>query len=90
MIGQIFEIQERSRYAMVDMPKGTELRIEGIQVNAIVAEMKAAEKTRKKPRGPEGWPKGDPQWFPMEWLVAINAEQGELDIAARGEPRNSG
>ncbi len=74
VIGLIFGIQESSGYAIVDMPKGTELRIEGIQANAMLVEMEAAEKTRKKPRRPEEWPKGDPQWFPIEWLVTVNAE----------------
>ena len=70
IVGEIFEIQEISRYAIVDMPKGTQLRAEGITENLILARMKLSERTRKT--AVERWPKGDPQWFPMEWLTVVD------------------
>jgi hypothetical protein len=75
-VGEIFEIEESSRYAMVDMPKGTEFRIESIQPNVIIERMMQSERTRKTPI--ERWPKGDPQWFPLEWLTVVNLQQPEL------------
>ncbi len=60
IVGTIFEIQKASRYAIVDMPKGTERRIENIRENRILARMKPSPKKKR--------PKGDPQWFPLRWL----------------------
>jgi hypothetical protein len=83
--GEVLHIQERSRYAIVDMPKGTQLRAEGILENAIIARMKRSEKKRKNPI--QRWPKGDPQWFPLDWLAVVVEAQGppseepELDFA---------
>ena len=67
IVGEVFEIQDSSEYAVVDMPKGTEARIERIEQNKIVEQMKQNEKTRKTPIA--RWPKGDPQWFPLRWLA---------------------
>jgi hypothetical protein len=67
IMGQIFEIQRASRYAVIDMPKGTEKAAEGIVHNSFLLELKRSLKDRKKPL--TRWPKGDPQWFPLEWLV---------------------
>ncbi len=67
IVGEIFEIQESTRYAVVDMPKGTEARIEHFHQNAIIEDMKRRERDRKTPF--PRWPKGDPEWFPMSWLV---------------------
>jgi hypothetical protein len=69
IVGEIFKLQNTSRYAVVDMPKGTEWRLERIAENAIIAEMKRLEKTRKTPV--DRWPQGDPQWFPHEWLIVV-------------------
>jgi len=49
------------------MPKGTEEQKENVRSNAILAAMKQSERTRKIKI--KRWPKGDPQWFPFEWLV---------------------
>jgi hypothetical protein len=65
IIGEIFRIQESSEYAIVDIPKGTEKRLERIAENAIIEELKR----RKTP--PDRWPNGDPQWFPLTWLTII-------------------
>ena len=67
--GEIFKVQDNSRYAVVDMPSGTEYKLERIETNAIIERMKASEKKRKTPIA--RWPKGDPQWFPLEWLVLV-------------------
>lgn len=72
-MGEIFEIEESSRYAMVDTPKGTELRIESIRPNVIIERMMQSERTRRTPI--ERWPKGDPQWFPLEWLAVVTLQQ---------------
>ncbi len=71
VVGEVFQIERESEYAMVDMPKGTELALEGIRVNKILEQMKQSERTRKTPM--ERWPTGDPQWFPMRWLIGIEA-----------------
>lgn len=80
--GEVFHLQESSRYAVVDMPRGTEQRAEGIPENKIIARMKQSEKKRKTPFA--RWPKGDPQWFPFEWLsVVIEAKESpseELEL----------
>ena len=80
--GEVFHVQESSRYAIVDMPRGTEQRAEGILENKIIARMKQSEKKRKTPFA--RWPKGDPQWFPLEWLsVVIEAKESpseELEL----------
>jgi hypothetical protein len=60
--GTVYEIQESSRYVVVDMPKGTELARERIQENAF---LKGRVNSRATP------PQGDPQWFPLEWLKLI-------------------
>jgi hypothetical protein len=75
--GEVFSIQSKSQYAIVDLPKGSEKRIEDIAVNKIVAKM---EQQRKKRRAPfPRWPKGDPQWFPIEWLtVVVETDQSPL------------
>lgn len=67
IVGEVFQVEESSRYVMVDMPKGTEFRLEGIEVNKILQQMKAANRKATKKRA--RWPKGDPQWFPVEWIV---------------------
>ena len=81
--GEVFHIEEKSQYAIVDMPKGTELQMEGIEQNRIIEGMKQAEKKRKKPLA--RWPKGDPQWFPLEWLVVVvgaeDSTSEELELA---------
>lgn len=68
-VGFIHEIQESTRYAMVDLPKGTERRIEGIVTNRILQQRK-----KKKNK-----PKGDPQWFPLNWLEVVG-RQGIRDV----------
>ena len=75
LLGKIFKLQGTSRYAMVDLPKGSEWRLERIAENAIVAEMKRAAKTRKTRI--DRWPEGDPQWFPREWLIVV--QEGHSD-----------
>ena len=64
VVGTVYEIQKSSRYAIVLMPEGTERRLEGIQTNSIRTQRAMSEK--KNPIPP-----GDPQWFPLEWLVPI-------------------
>jgi hypothetical protein len=81
VVGEIFEIQQSSDYAIVDTPKGTEERIERIHENSIVAGMLQSEKTRKTPI--LRWPKGDPQWFPLRWLVVTKPAEA-ADIAGVG------
>ena len=78
VMGEVFAIQQSSRYAVVDMPKGTEARLERITQNAIMERMKRAEKTRKTPFS--RWPQGDPQWFPMEWLTVVEAVSEDLGV----------
>ncbi len=73
IVGEVFEIQESTGYAIVDMPKGTEERIERLRENAIIEDMKRREKERKTPI--ERWPKGDPEWFPLRWLVVMETKQ---------------
>jgi len=65
--GVVHEIQESSRYAIVLLPAGTELRVEKIEQNAIRTQRAASEK--KNPIPP-----GDPQWFPLEWLVPAGGD----------------
>ena len=60
--GEISRIQALTAYAIVDMPKGTELRIENIKQNLILSRLKPSARKRFK---------GDPQWFPMNWLVKV-------------------
>ena len=75
--GEVLSIQSKTQYAIVDMPKGSEKRIEGIAVNKIIAKMEQQRKKRKTPF--PRWPKGDPQWFPIEWLtVVVEADQSPL------------
>ena len=71
--GNVFAIQETSQYAMVELPKGTELRLERIAANTILAGLKDS----KKPK-----PQGDPQWFPLWWLTPTE------DAASAPEERN--
>ena len=40
VVGEVFEIQESSEYAIVDMPKGTEERLERIHENTILNQMR--------------------------------------------------
>jgi hypothetical protein len=63
VMGESFAVQHSTQYAIVDMPKGTEARIERLLENAIIEKMKRAEKTRKAPFS--RWPKGDPEWLPL-------------------------
>ena len=70
--GEIFAIQQSSGYAVVDMPKGTELAREKIERNTIIEQMKR----RKTP--PKRWPNGDPQWFPMWWLAVVRESESEV------------
>lgn len=70
--GEIFSIQQSTDYAVVDMPKGTELARERIEKNSIIENMKR----RKNP--PKRWPNGDPQWFPMWWLVVVKESESEV------------
>ena len=65
--GTVYAIQASSGYVMVDMPKGTEKRIESIAENRI---LKALKRERKRKNRPEP-PAGDPQWFPALWLQVI-------------------
>lgn len=65
IVGIVYEIQQQSRYAIVLLPVGTERRIEMIGANTIRAQRAGSEK--KAPIPP-----GDPQWFPLEWLVLEN------------------
>ena len=67
IVGVIYEIQASSGYAMVLMPEGTELRLEGIKENAIRAQRSISEK--RKPI-----PAGDPQWFPLKWLIPVDGK----------------
>ena len=67
VVGMVYEIQPASRYAIVLMPPGTERGLEGIESNMIRTQRSASEK--KNPIPP-----GDPQWFPMEWLVKTEQE----------------
>jgi hypothetical protein len=62
----VFKIQESTGYMIVDMPRGTELAREALRVNAIIEEMKRAEKTRMKPF--DTWPERGLEWFPVTWL----------------------
>lgn len=62
VVGTVYEIQQHTRYAIVDMPKGTEHQLERILHNSILQGLR----NRKIP--PAVWPQGDPQWFPVEWL----------------------
>jgi hypothetical protein len=78
VVGEVFEVEESSQYATVDMPKGTEYRLERIQTNVIIEEMKRREKTRKTPI--TRWPKGDPQWFPLRWLTVLQPTQSPLGL----------
>ncbi len=75
VVGEVYKIQKSSQYAIVDMPKGTEYRIEGFRENAIMAEMKRSDKKRKTPRRRR--PKGDPEWFPLSWLVPVESAEQE-------------
>ena len=68
--GEVYELQESTQYAIVDMPKGTEMRAEGIQENAILRQMKLGAKKRKTKVNRS--PKGDPQWFPVRWLEPVD------------------
>jgi hypothetical protein len=63
LVGPVWEIETKSRYAMVLLPEGTEKRIEGIASNVIRLQ-------RTKSKVP--MPPGDPQWFPLEWLGVID------------------
>ena len=62
LMGPIWEIETKSRYAIVLLPEGTEKRVEGIADNVIRMQ-------RRKAKVPI--PPGDPQWFPLEWLGVI-------------------
>jgi hypothetical protein len=80
--GEIFAIQESSGYAVVDMPKGTELALEKIEKNKINEQI-----TRNRKTPPKRCPNGDPQWFPMRWLVVLresksNAPDNDLFLGA--------
>jgi hypothetical protein len=59
IVAPVFEIEADSGYVMLDLPRGTEKRLEGIAHNTLFVQ-------RKKWKGIK--PKGDPQWFPPEWL----------------------
>jgi hypothetical protein len=72
-IGEIFAIQLPSGYAVVDMPKGTELAIEKIEKNTIIEQMTRSRKTPSK-----RCPNGDPQWFPMWWLEVVRESKSEV------------
>lgn len=71
--GEVFAIQESSGYAVVDMPKGTELALEKIEKNTIIEQMTRSRKTPSK-----RCPKGDPQWFPKWWLVVVRESESEV------------
>jgi hypothetical protein len=81
VVGVVFEIQPATEYAIVDMPKSTEERIERIHQNTILQQMEQSEKLRKSPSN-RRWPKGDPQWFPLRWLSAEPAEPSLLELEA--------
>lgn len=78
VIGEIYNIQDSTEYAIVDMPAGTELRIERIRENTILRQMRQSEKDRKT--SITRWPKGDPQWFPLRWLTLLKSSQTALDL----------
>ena len=80
VVGEIYDIQESTEYAIVDLPKGTEERLEHITQNVIIEQMKRSEKARKTPILRR--PKGDPQWFPLRWLVAADPEEAKSRAAA--------
>jgi len=67
LVGDVHEIQESSRYAIVLLPEGAELRVENIKQNSIRTQRSASEK-----RNPI--PPGDPQWFPLEWLIPLRLD----------------
>jgi hypothetical protein len=71
--GEIYAIQESTGYAVVDMPKGTELALEKIAKNVILEQMK---RSRKVP--PPRPPSGDPQWFPITWLAVVRESESEV------------
>jgi hypothetical protein len=79
VVGLVFEIQASTEYAMVDMPKGTEERIERIHQNTILQQMEQSERSRKTP-SMRRWPKGDPQWFPLRWLTVEPAEPPFVEV----------
>jgi hypothetical protein len=72
VVGSVWDLSETSDYVVVDMPKGTELRLERIANNSILAEL--ARRKNPHPRPPEG----DPQWFPERWLE-LTQERPDLD-----------
>jgi hypothetical protein len=63
--GTVFEVNEVTGYAIVALLAGTEMRVEKIGQNKILAGWKA--ETKKPKRRPDG----DPQYFPVGWLVTI-------------------
>lgn len=73
--GTVYEIQQSSHYAMVDMPKGTEFLIEGITENKIMRTLRSGAERRK---GRE-LPRGDVQWFPIRWLKVV----GHVALSAK-------
>ena len=70
--GDVVEIQESTGHATVDVPRGTEERIEGIKQNSILRTRKPSQSNGSGGRKPI--PKGDPQWFPMRWLRVADAD----------------
>jgi hypothetical protein len=65
--GVVYELQTASRYAIVLMPEGTEKAREGIGSNVIRSQRSAAKKK-------EPIPPGDPQWFPLGWLIRLGSD----------------
>jgi hypothetical protein len=74
--GEVFAMQESSGYAVVDMPKGTEFALEGIEKNKIAEQLTRNRKTPLK-----RCPKGDPQWFPARWLVVLRESESDVQDA---------
>jgi hypothetical protein len=62
VVGTVRKIEQVTRYAILDMPKGTELRLENIKNNLVLSRLKPTARNEYK---------GDPQWFPLTWLVKV-------------------
>jgi hypothetical protein len=89
LVGSVHEVQPTSKYAIVLLPEGTEERVEGIVDNVIRLQ-------RRKAKVP--LPPGDPQWFPLEWLVVIDGApakdisdvKGPTPKTKRSRPKEKG
>jgi hypothetical protein len=86
VIGEVYEIQVVTQYAILDMPKGIQLERENTDRNIIIERLKSGAKSRKIPRS--RWPKGDPMWVPLRWLRRIPVAPGGVDIVSNFLPRS--